>query len=101
MGTKTISLADDAYDRLKAEKQEDESFSDVVRRLTKGVDLESYYGVLSPETGDELAAIVADRRRDRTETNRFPSGRERTHPIVTHLLPCRTQSRARSRWSGL
>lgn len=44
--------------------------SDVVRRLTKGVDLESYYGVLSPETGEELAAIVADRRHDRTETHR-------------------------------
>lgn len=69
MGTKTISLADDAYDRLKAEKREGESFSDVVRRLTKGVDMESYYGVLSTETGDELAAIVADRRRDRTETH--------------------------------
>lgn len=70
MGTKTSSLADDAYDRLKAEKQEGESFSDVVRRLTKGVDLETYYGVLSAETGDELAAIVANRRRDRTETDR-------------------------------
>ncbi len=66
----TISLADDAYDRLKEEKQEGESFSDVVRRLTKGVELESYYGVLSPETGEEVAAIVADRRHERTETHR-------------------------------
>jgi len=31
MGTKTISLADDAYERLKERKREGESFSDVVR----------------------------------------------------------------------
>lgn len=34
MGTKTISLTDDAYARLKAHKRSDESFSDVVLRLT-------------------------------------------------------------------
>jgi predicted CopG family antitoxin len=30
MGTKTISLADGAYDRLKERKREGEGFSDVV-----------------------------------------------------------------------
>ncbi|QLG47425.1 antitoxin VapB family protein [Natrinema halophilum] len=30
-GTKTISLADDALERLRAEKPENEGFSDVVR----------------------------------------------------------------------
>lgn len=64
MGTTTISLSDNAYEQLKAEKRAGESFSDVVLRLTEGVDLESYYGVLSEETGEELAAIIADRRRD-------------------------------------
>lgn len=34
MGTKTISIKDDAYDRLKRHKRDDESFSDVVMRLT-------------------------------------------------------------------
>jgi predicted CopG family antitoxin len=34
MGTKTISIKDDAYDRLKRHKRGDESFSDVVMRLT-------------------------------------------------------------------
>lgn len=70
MGTKTISLADDAYERLKAEKREGESFSDVVRRVTTSVDLESYYGVLSEETGAELATFVSDRRGERTENHR-------------------------------
>jgi len=36
MGTKTINLMDDAYEMLKRAKRKDESFSDVVRRLTRG-----------------------------------------------------------------
>jgi len=34
MGTTTISLRDEAYQQLKEAKREDESFSDVVLRLT-------------------------------------------------------------------
>ena len=36
MGTKTISIKDDAYERLKRHKRDNESFSDVVMRLTQG-----------------------------------------------------------------
>jgi len=67
MGTKTISLADDAYEQLKAEKQEGESFSDVVRRLTERVSLDDYYGVLGDETGEQLEDAIESRRRKRTE----------------------------------
>lgn len=70
MGTKTISLADDAYEKLKAHKREGESFSDVVRRLTGGVSLAEYYGVLDDETADELEGIVDERRTERSETHR-------------------------------
>ena len=35
MGSKTISLDDEAYRRLKKEKNKNESFSDVVKRLTR------------------------------------------------------------------
>ncbi|PSG99766.1 MAG: hypothetical protein BRC28_03020 [Nanohaloarchaea archaeon SW_4_43_9] len=35
MGSKTISLKDEAYERLKALKTDDKSFSDVVLELTK------------------------------------------------------------------
>ncbi len=37
MGSKTISLDDDAYLRLKQEKKGGESFSDVVKRITSPI----------------------------------------------------------------
>ena len=62
MATKTISLSEDAYERLKGMKREGESFSDVVRRLTRGVELREFHGVLSDDTADELESAVAARR---------------------------------------
>ena len=37
MGTKTISIDDEAYKRLKKQKIGNESFSEVVKRITKPV----------------------------------------------------------------
>lgn len=34
MASKNITITEDAYERLKRFKREDESFSDVIRRLT-------------------------------------------------------------------
>ena len=70
MGTKTISLADDAYERLKAAKRDDESFSDAVRRLTPGVHIAEYVGVLDEGTSDELETIIEERRAERTDERR-------------------------------
>jgi len=67
MGTTTISLSEDAYEALKAEKREGESFSDVVRRLTAGIELADYHGVLSTETADALEEAIAGRRREHAE----------------------------------
>ncbi len=77
MGTRTIPLADDAYERLEAEKRDGESFSDVVRRLTDDVTLADYYGVLDDDTADELETIIERRRSERTA-----SRRERVERIV-------------------
>jgi len=70
MGTKTISLADDAYEKLKAHKREGESFSDVVRRLAGGATLAEYHGVLAEETAADLEHSIEDRRQELTETHR-------------------------------
>lgn len=70
MGTKTISLADDAYETLKARKREGESFSDVVRRLAGGVSLAEYHGVLDDDTAAELEEIVERRREERSGAHR-------------------------------
>lgn len=70
MGTKTISLADDAYEKLRQHKREGESFSDVVRRLTGNVTLADYHGVLDGQTAEELTDVVEERRADRSATHR-------------------------------
>jgi predicted CopG family antitoxin len=36
MGTKTLTITEEAYERLKDMKRSDESFTDLVLRLTKG-----------------------------------------------------------------
>jgi len=38
MATKNITITEDAYERLRVLKREDESFSDLVVRLTEGED---------------------------------------------------------------
>lgn len=58
MNTTQISLDDDAYERLRAEKREGENFSGVVRRLTAGVDLADYHSPLSAETADALEDVI-------------------------------------------
>ena len=48
MGTKTISIREDVYDMLKSLKRDQESFSDVISKLTKkkGSDIGDYFGTL-------------------------------------------------------
>ena len=61
MGTKTIGLDDEAYERLRAQKRDGESFSDTVKRITEAVasDWREGFGRLDDETADRVAAAVA------------------------------------------
>lgn len=70
--TKTIGLSDDAYDRLAALKQEGESFSDVVRRLTGGPLLRELAGSMDAETAEHYRSAVqtARERQDRARRER-------------------------------
>lgn len=70
MTTKTISLDEEAYERLKAEKRAGESFSDVVKRLAGERSWRDVAGILSEEEADALEAAIDERRgrsRDRSD----------------------------------
>ncbi len=54
MGTRTISITDDAYKRLLSLKKNNESFSIIIQKLTGKVRLNDFFGVLSKETADKL-----------------------------------------------
>lgn len=64
MGTKTIGLDDEAYERLKAEKREGESFSDTVKRITDEVsaDWRHSLGKYAGEDADAFAEAVRESR---------------------------------------
>ncbi len=61
MGTKTISLSEEAYRLLKEAKLPGESFSDVVKRMIKKKPLSSFAGLwaeLEDEKIEEIKKIV-------------------------------------------
>ena len=66
MGTKTISLEDSAYSRLKAVKRPGESFSDVVNRVLGSSEPSflDFRGLLHGVSGDRLAETVARMKRE-------------------------------------
>ena len=57
MGTKTISIMDDAYGLLMENKLEEESFSDEIRRIIckkRTKSLTEFFGIISEEEGAEM-----------------------------------------------
>lgn len=64
MGTKTIGIRDDIYERLKARKREDESFTDLVDRLLDETttDWRDGFGTLSDDDAAELERVAAESR---------------------------------------
>ena len=64
MGTKTIGIREDVYERLNARKREDESFTDLMDRLLDEsmVDWRNGFGTLNEQDAEELEAIVTDSR---------------------------------------
>jgi len=67
MGTTTISLRDEAYERLKEAKRGDESFSDVVLRLTGPGRTEGELADLAGGLGSEFASAVEASSEEVTE----------------------------------
>jgi len=62
MGTKTISITEEAYERLKMRKEKNESFTDVINRVTGKRDIMEFAGILSKEEGEKLRRYIKARR---------------------------------------
>lgn len=58
MATKTISLDEEAYERLKDRKREDESVVDVVKRITGKRSWTEVAGILSDDEAENLKTAI-------------------------------------------
>jgi len=73
MGTKTISLEDSAYVKLKAAKRPGESFSDVVNRILGGREpsLLDLRGLFGRKSVDQLVEAIARMREEDIEAQKL------------------------------
>jgi predicted CopG family antitoxin len=71
MATKTVSLDEEAYERLRALKREGESFSDVVKRLAGERSWSEVAGIWADDTEDLEEAIEEGRERTRERQERL------------------------------
>ena len=62
MTTKTISITEEAYNTLKSKKEPNESFSEIIVRLSGRKSLSSFIGALSPESADALEKSIKESR---------------------------------------
>ncbi len=62
MSTRTISITEDAYERLKAKKEPRESFSDVIVRITKKGRLTDFAGILTDKEADDIEKSIRESR---------------------------------------
>ena len=63
--SKSIRLSDEAYERLAARKEDDETFSEVVLRLAGERSLLDIAGVLDDDEANALRDAVEERRERR------------------------------------
>lgn len=54
MGTKTITITNEAYERLAVNKELHESFSEVIKKLTSNGSLLDLVGILTHKEAEEL-----------------------------------------------
>ena len=63
MGTKTLTITNEAYERLAALKEHKESFSEVITKITQRHSLRDLVGILTPAEAKELKVTVEETRK--------------------------------------
>ena len=64
MATKTITITEDAYGKLKIRKRKNESFSDVINRIMPYTNWLDFAGILSKESAQKLKKSVDEGRKE-------------------------------------
>ncbi len=76
MATKTLTITEDAYERLLKAKERDESFSEVIVRNFPKRSLSELIGILTHKEAEELRTHIRERRK---------ASRERVDRIAQRL----------------
>ena len=72
MPTRTISITEEAYERLRTQKAPKESFTDVINRITGKRSIMEFAGILGEEEGEKLERYIKERRKtSREHSNRI------------------------------
>jgi predicted CopG family antitoxin len=93
MGTKNISISDEAYSRLAAQKGQNESFTDVINRLTGKRSVLELVGLLTEEQAKDVHSEirkVRKRSKTRLEQIDFSGGKKKKKEnliVSRHHLP--------------
>ena len=62
MATKTISITEEAYERLRIRKESNESFTDVINRITGKKSIMEFAGILSDEDANKMKGHIRELR---------------------------------------
>ncbi|EQB67907.1 MAG: hypothetical protein AMDU5_GPLC00020G0008 [Thermoplasmatales archaeon Gpl] len=63
MGSRNISISDEAYHKLRDMKMKNESFTDVINRLTKKTSILELKGLLSISEADSILNSIEESRK--------------------------------------
>ena len=62
MATKTISITEEAYNRLLSKKSENESFSEVINKITNKINILDFAGLLTNKETASLTEKIKESR---------------------------------------